>query len=177
MRDKGSLVMGVVLVGLGALFLLNTWLHINVWGLFWPGLLILLGVVILARSRTVTPGTRNDFVLIGDVHRFGAGPLTNEDVWIGIGDLDYDLTQADIPTGETVLRVQGLIGDVKLFMPANVGLSISANGLITDAKVLGEQHSYFLNPYRYTSEGYAEAERKIKLETAFFINDVKVKRA
>ncbi len=177
MRDKGSLFIGVVLVGLGAMFLLNTWLRINVWGLFWPGLLILLGVVILARSRTVIPGTRNDFVVLGDVRRFGAGPLTNEDIWVGIGDVDYDLTQADIPTGETVLRVQGLIGDVKMFMPAGVGLAVNASGLITDATVLGQHQDVFLNSYRYLSEGYAEAERKVKLETSFFINDVKVKQA
>ena len=177
MRDRGSLVMGVLLVGLGALFLLNTWLHINVWGLFWPGLLILLGVVILARSRTVTPGTRSVFVLLGDVRRFGAGPLANEDVWVGIGDMDYDLTQAEIPTGETILRVQGLIGDVKLLMPVGVGLAINASGFITDATVLGQHQDIFLNTYRYTSDDYATAERKVRLDTSFFITDVKVKQA
>lgn len=177
MRDKGSLVVGVVLIGLGIMFLLSIWLRINLWGFFWPGLLIVLGVVILARSRTVASGTRSDFVLLGDVRRSGEEPIANEDVWMGIGDVDLDLTRAAIPAGETSFRVQGLIGDVTLFMPAGVGLSINASGLITDAKVLGQQQDVFLNSYRYTSDDYATAERKIRLETTFLIHDVKVKQA
>jgi hypothetical protein len=73
------MVVGTVLIGLGVLFLLSIWLRINLWGFFWPGLLIVLGVVILMRSRSVPAGTRSEFVLLADIDREGDWPVTNEE--------------------------------------------------------------------------------------------------
>jgi hypothetical protein len=176
MGDKGSVVVGTVLIGLGVLFLLSIWLQINLWGFFWPGLLIVLGVMILLRSRATPAGMRSEFVLLGDIDRDGDWPVTNEETWIGIGDVDLDFTRANVPVGETTIGVRGFVGDVEVIVPQSVGLSINASGFITNVKQAGREQPVFLGPYRYQSEGYATAERKIRLETSFFIHDLKLKQ-
>jgi hypothetical protein len=177
MRDKGSAVMGAVLIGLGVIFLLSIWLRINLWSFFWPGLLIVLGVAILVRSRATPAGARSEFVLLGDIDRAGDWPVTHEETWIGIGDVDLDFTHASVPAGETTIGLRGLIGDVEMIVPCSVGLSITANGLITNVKHAGQKEQpVFLRPYRYQTEGYATAERKIRLETSFFIHDLKLRQ-
>jgi lia operon protein LiaF len=177
MRDKGSAVVGTVLIGLGAMFLLSIWLRINLWGCFWPGLLIVLGVAILVRARAMPAGTRSEFVLLGDIDRAGDWPVTREETWIGIGDVDLDFTRASVPAGETAIGLRGFIGDVEVIVPRSVGLAIIASGFVTNVKWAGhKEQPVFLGPYHYQSEGYATAERKVRLETSFFIHDLKLRQ-
>ena len=176
MRDKGSVVVGAVLIGLGILFLLSIWLRINLWGFFWPGLLIVLGVVILVRARNTPAGTHSEFVLLGDIDRNGDWPVVNEETWIGVGDIDLDFTRATVPVGETTIGVRGFVGDVEVIVPQSVGLSINASGFVTNVKQGGREHPVFLGPYRYQTAGYETAERKIRLETSFFVHDLKLRQ-
>jgi predicted membrane protein len=176
MRDKGSVLVGTVLIGLGVLFLLSIWLRINLWGFFWPGLLIVLGIVILMRARATPAGTRSEFMLLGDIDREGDWPVTNEETWVGVGDIDLDFTRANVPVGETTIGLRGFVGDVAVIVPQSVGLSINASGFVTNVKQGGREHPVFLGPYRYQSEGYATVERKIRLETSFFVHDLKLKQ-
>jgi hypothetical protein len=43
-------------------------------------------------------------------------------------------------------------------------------------KVMGDKQEVFLNTYRYMTDGYAAAERKVRLDTLFFVHDLKIKR-
>jgi lia operon protein LiaF len=175
-NNNGSVVVGIVLIGLGGMFLLSTWLRINLWSFFWPALLIVLGVAILVRSHATPVGTRSEFVLLGDIDREGDWPVTNGETWIGVGDVDLDFTHATVPVGETVLGVRGFVGDVDVIMPQSVGLSVSASGFIINVKRSGREQPVFLGPYHYQSDGYETAERKIRLETSFFVHDLKLKQ-
>ena len=176
-NNNGSATMGIVLIGLGVVFLLNIWLRIDLWGFFWPGMLIVLGVIILLRPRTATAGVRTETSLLGDQRRAGDWNVVAEDTWLGIGDVELDFTRAVIPAGETVLRFGGFIGDVRVTMPANVGLAVTANGFISNIKPSGREQVTFLVPNHYETDGYATAERRVRLETTFFIHDVKLRSA
>jgi lia operon protein LiaF len=94
---------------------------------------------------------------------------------VGIADVDFSPAEADIPFGETRLRLFGFVGDIDLRIPGGVGLSIASLAFLTEAKILGEQTSNFVTPFEYISPGYAEAERRIRLETTFFVADLKVR--
>lgn len=176
MRDRNALLVGVLLVGMGAFFLLGNVLHINIWALLWPLALIALGAAILLRPRLAGAEARGQVVLLGDLHRYGDWQVAPEEAWVGIGDVDLDLTHAVIPAGETVLGVRGLIGDVELVVPQGVGLAVNAGGLIGSVKEQGREHSIFLTTYRYASDDYETAERRVKIETGFLIGDVKIRR-
>jgi predicted membrane protein len=176
MRNQNQLYFGGLLIFLGLVFLFGTLFRINVWAFCWPIGLILLGVWILLRPRMIRPGTPVRVTPLGSVRRDGAWRVADEEFWIFVGDADFDLTRADIPAGETTLRVLGFVGDVKMAVPQGVGVAVSSTAFVTDSNVLGQKEETFVMPYTFTSDDYASAERKVRLEATYFVASIKVKR-
>lgn len=174
MRSRGQLVIGSMLVFWGLITLIGAVFNINLWTFFWPLLLIAIGLWLLLRPRLFGNYTR--FRFFGDINRYGAWQVNDQEIWGFIGDVDLDMTAADIPLGETNLRIFGFIGSVILLAPEEVGVSVSSTAFVTNARVLEQKQDGFLFPVNITSDNYANAERRINLETYFFISDLKVKQ-
>ena len=177
MRNQGQLFAGSLLIIFGLLFLFGTLFHVNVWAFCWPIGLILLGVWILLRPQMIGPGAQVHVVPLGSIRRDGAWRVAHEELWNFVGETSFDLTRADIPAGETTLRLFGFVNDVTLIVPQGVGFTVSSTAFVTDLKVLGQHHESFVMPYSFTSDDYATAERKVRLEATYFVASIKVKRA
>ncbi len=176
MRNPGLLIFGGFLILLGLSSLFSTLFNIDLWALLWPALLILLGVWLLLRPRFGGPAGGIDVSLFGEVERSGAWKASNEEFWTFVGDVKLDLTGAEIAPGETIYRFNGFIADVDIYLPQGVGLSVGANGFVSSIKLPGEKRDRFLIPFEWKSLNYDSAERKIRLETLFFVNDLKIKQ-
>jgi len=174
MRNQGQLILAVVIIIVGVAFLIGNVFDVDVWALCWPVALILLGLWVLFSPRIIGTDTTARQKLLGSIRRYGSWQVQAEEFWIGIGDVKLDMTQAEIPLGETELRVWNFVGDVRLTVPPEVGVSVSSSAFIADVRVLGRKRDSFLAPVRMSSENYETAERKIKLETTSFIADVRV---
>jgi lia operon protein LiaF len=177
MRNSGVIFFGGVLILIGVLILAGSIFDINIWGFFWPVLLILLGLWVLIRPRWVGPRGAVEFLFFNNLRRKGVWQVKNEEIWSFLGDVYLDLTGAEIPTGESVYRIYGFIGDVDLIVPQDVGVKVSSAAFINEVKVFGRKQSSILFPVENASENYETAERKIRLDVAFFISDVKIKPA
>lgn len=176
MRNRGQLIIGVLIILVGFLFLLEAAFDIDLGRFCWPVGLILLGVFLVLRPRMVPEGTRMTQKFFGDIHRDGKWQVADEEIWLLIGDVELDMTQADIPLGETTVRVFSFIGDVDLTVPADVGVSIAYTGLVTDAKVLGQKRDGFATTIEMASANQETAERKLRLELTSFITELEVKQ-
>jgi predicted membrane protein len=177
MRNQGLVLIAILIILAGIFLLIDNLFDINLGAFCWPIGLILLGVFVLLRPRMVGPDTNSHVVLIGDVERAGAWELTNEEYWGLIIDAGYDLTKADIPPGETVIRGFSFIGDVEIYAPADLALAVDASSLITSLKLDGqEEEEAFLSPIHWRTDGYKMAERRVRFELNQFIGDVKVRR-
>lgn len=174
--NRGELVVGGGLVLLGLIFLFSTLFHINVWAFCWPVLLIGVGVWLVARPRLGGPGTASEVQLLGDLRRRGAWAVTNQEFWLGVADVDLDLTQAVIPTGETVLRIYGFVGDVKVYAPRAVGVSVRVGGFVMDTELLGRDYDGLLTPIEVASEGYESAVSRVRIEMTCFVSNLKVRQ-
>ena len=172
MQNRGQLISGGIIILLGVLLLIGNIFKIDIGALCWPTALILLGVWLLARPRLPV-----NFILLGNYRKHGAWQVAPEDVYTGLGDVEFDFSEAEIPAGETRLRAYGFIGDIKMKVPAGVGVSVSAIGFITDLNFFGQKSSHFFDPITASSAGYETAERKIHLEAGYFIESVKIKAA
>lgn len=177
MRNQGRMIVGVVIIGVGLMFLLGTVFRVNVWAFCWPIGLIGVGVWLLVRPSMVGPDTRIAQKVLGDIRRVGAWDVVDEEIWLGVGDLRLDLTEATVPTGETQIRVFGFVGDVKLTVPQGVGVSVSSWAFVTDGKVFGKKEQSFVAPLQATSDGYETAERKVQVETYYFVSELTIKWA
>ena len=68
------------------------------------------------------------------------------------------------------------VGDINLVAPVDAGISVAASGFLTSAKIFGRKQDTFLATERYISEGYAEAARRLHIETLMFVNDLDIKQ-
>jgi predicted membrane protein len=176
MRNRGQAFIGVSHVLNGLMFLLGELLDVDVWKFCWPVAIILLGVWLLFRPRLVGPDTRVRQRILGDIRRYGSWQVADEEIWIGIGDVKLDMTEADVPLGETRIRVFGFVGDVDLFVPEDVGVEVCCTAFVSEVKGLGRKRENFVGVFTSASENYGVAERKVRLETTFFVNDVRVRQ-
>ncbi len=175
MRNKGQIYNGIALVAIGVIFAIGAIFQVNVWAICWPAALILVGVWFLVRPRFLSPGTASNIHPLGDVRRYGTWQVANEEIWMFVGDIDLDMVQAEFPSGETVLRIFGFVGDVDIAVPQNVGLSYTSTAFVTDSRVNDRKMESFLAPVNYATENYAAAEKRLRLETLFFIADLKIR--
>lgn len=174
--QNNKAVVGWVLIGLGAVLLLARIIHVNLCLFFWPALLIFLGVWLLIRPQVTKDGTPVDLTLLGDVDRKPEGLLKSQEFWTLFGDIDLDFTKAEFPVGEIRLRIYGFIADTDIYVPQGVAVAVSALGFINEIKFLGKKQSTFIMPVSQSSDGYASAERKLMIETVFFISDLNVRQ-
>lgn len=177
MTKRTQIVIGVVILLFGLAALLATVFNINIWALCWGIGLILLGILILLRPRLAAPGSQARFRFIADFKRTGDWQVRNEEMWTFVSDGTFDLTTAELPTGETKIRIVAFVSDTDLIVPEDVGISVSLSSFFSEVRFLEDRDEAFVTPIIKSSEGYDLAERKIVLETVCFVSEVKVKRA
>lgn len=174
MRDKGQISFGVFLIVIGCLFLIGRIFNVSMWSIIWPIGFIGLGVWLLLRQRHIGTDTSVSQRFLGDIKRSGNWQVSDEEFRIFIGDVKLDMMSAQIPTGETRIRIFGFIGDVDITLPKSVGVSVYSNGFLIDAKILGRKEEKFLSSIHQASNNFSSAKRRILVESTFFIGDLTV---
>ena len=91
------------------------------------------------------------------------------------GDVRIDLADLNLSPGETDITVTAFAGDVHIFAPQDVGVSISTMAFVTDSRINGKKMEYIMSGMDYATEGYEEANKKFKLFMQCFAADVKLK--
>lgn len=175
MRNNTAAVFAIGLIVIGALFLVGNLAKIDTWALCFPIGLIVLGVVLIARPMLAPADTHVDIRLLGDIKRRAGWLVQNEELWAFIGDVELDFTTANLPSGETRIRVIGLLGDLKIEAPVTTPLSISSSAFITDSKIYGEKREGFFSPIEWTAPSYAGAESRVAIESLRLIGSVRVR--
>jgi lia operon protein LiaF len=174
MQNRSQALLGGFLLLLGIGFLLANVLKISLWAFCFPIGLILIGVLLLTRPKVFETSASSSWYLFGPVKRGGEWTPADEELWVFIGDIKLDFTQAQLPPGETRIRLNGLIGDVDVLVPADVGVAVLASGVFVDLRTSTDKAERFLSPASSASPNYATAERKLHLSTAFLIGDIDV---
>jgi lia operon protein LiaF len=189
---------GIILVGLGILFLLDT-LDIAHFGelisTWWPLILILIGFNILMRqkqekrekigdvaenvfgdsSHAVNSNSISYSNVFGDLdvkvtsHEFRGGFVSTT-----FGDSVIDLSGSEMVDGESLLRIDGVFGDVHVLAPKNCGVLVTAKTVFGDVKVMGERKTGFAQEIIQKSPDYDAAPKKLKLYMNLVFGDVMV---
>lgn len=177
MRNQGLIFVGIVLILAGILFLAGSIFSINIGAWCWPIGLIVLGLFLFLRPRMIEPNGRSTTAFIGDKARAGAWEVAPEEFRFFVGDYTLDFTKAIIPPGETSIRMFGFVGDIDLFIPQDVGLSIQTTSFVTSLTPpeSGEETSILAGAEWKTAD-YKAADRRIHLETTTFVSDITIRR-
>lgn len=114
--------------------------------------------------------------LIGDFHlTSGRFELSQLHVWHGIGDVIIDLSRAMLVQEEAVLIVEGWVGDVTIYVPVDLPVSVSAEVSVGDLEVLGHRQGGISRSLMMRSDHYENGMNKVNLHISLLVGDIKVK--
>jgi predicted membrane protein len=174
MSKRNQQILAFFLIALGGLYLLANFININPSDIFWPLVLILLGLFFIFRPKSVAP--ENAHVYFAGDKRFGSDwQPQDEDLRMFAGDLFIDLGKADLPSGTTTFSVRCFASDIDILLPADVGLQISSTGFVVETKLDGDTKSNVMTGYHYQSDNYDTAQKKFDLYTQSFAVEIKVR--
>ncbi|WP_028400409.1 cell wall-active antibiotics response protein LiaF [Ectobacillus panaciterrae] len=95
----------------------------------------------------------------------------------GLGDVKIDLTTAMIPEGETVIIIHGIVGNIRLYVPYDIEVSLNHSVLAGNISMLGHEEKGFNKNTLLMTEAYASAPRRIKIISSLLIGDTEVRHA
>jgi predicted membrane protein len=186
MRLKWNIIFGLLLIALGAFFLLN---EVFDWradfgdiiGFFWPVALIILGVYLFRRSwreREIPTGASRCTKIFGDIKieetNLGPGGIDAE---LGIGDVHLNFSRTSIPDGEHHIHVRLGIGDIKIIIPQGMSVSTRGSAGIGTVNLFDKTDSGLGVRLFFESEQYREARRKLLINTKVGIGDIALVRS
>jgi len=121
---------GIILLVIGGVFYLRDFmdLHFSFWQIFWPGMLILAGLLMIFRHRLDREYGQNKVLsgehVIDEIAIFGGGDrVVNSQQFQGgkvtaiFGGLNYNMLKAKLAPGENSIDVFCLFGGMKLVVP------------------------------------------------------------
>lgn len=175
MRSNGRIIVGIGIIAVGLLILVGNILNVDLGFLCLPAVLILLGISLLLRPWLASPDTAVRASVFGPIRRSGAWQVADEEIWLLVGDVNLDFSEAVIPPGETVVRVFCFVTTIRVTVPEGVGVVVSPLSFLADVKMLGKKRDIFLAQSSLASEDYDTAERKIQVQPTCFVADVRVR--
>jgi lia operon protein LiaF len=189
---------GIILVGLGILFLLDT-LDIASFGhliaTWWPLILVIIGINILMRQREEKRekiGDVADTIFNDSTHDVNSNSISYSNVFGDLdvkvksnefkggfisttfGDSHIDLSESVMVDGESLLRIDGVFGDVHLLPPKNCGVMVTAKTVFGDVSAMGSKKTGFAQEVVQKTEDYDTAPKKLKIYLNEVFGDVKV---
>ncbi|GGC96970.1 hypothetical protein GCM10007216_29720 [Thalassobacillus devorans] len=96
----------------------------------------------------------------------------------GFGDRIIDLSNTVLPVDDTaVISIRHLIGNIEIYVPYEVEVSISHSAVFGRAAVFDNPYTNLINQQlAYRTEGYGSKQPQVKIITSLFSGNIEVKR-
>lgn len=189
---KSTLYGGFFLILLGIILILQRIDFIDFWHLFakyWPVLLILLGLYIIINSFRRT--TLNESSIMPDQTKNGEKIIhsnTFGDIKMAIDDSDFqggqirtvfgtikvDAGKIAISKGERKLILGATFGDIKLNLPRNLPVKVSARIIIGDVEVFDREQDGFNQSLTYQTDNFDTADARLHVICNLVFGDIRV---
>lgn len=203
-RQDRNKIFGVILVGLGIIFLVEILFGSNLFDFLislWPLILIVIGWKILRDAKrsqrkheyedegksSFEEKSSKGFSKESEEDRFAHSAiigdtsirLTTKNFQGGnassvIGDIHVNLSEIDFDSGERKLRFSTVIGDSNITMPKDFAFNITGSSVIGDIHIFGQKAEGLFRNLSYKSQNYDTAEKRIKIFVSSVIGDIHI---
>ncbi|MDT0125897.1 cell wall-active antibiotics response protein LiaF [Paenibacillus sp. RRE4] len=100
--------------------------------------------------------------------------LRSMSLWHAIGEVNADLSLSIPEEKQTIVLLQGVMGNVRLTLPEDYGVEIEASVLFGRINLLGEQDSGMMNKLVWRTPGYESSEYKVKFIISYIVGDLNI---
>ena len=172
---KWQIVLGIVLILLGLFSLSEELFNINLWRFVGPLILVGIGLMLILRPHRVKAGVNVEMPILGEIRKSGAWEVTDHEFWWLVGENRLDFNNAIFPNKNGKIRIFGFVSDVKIILPADVGLQLESAAFVSELKLPEGTREQFLSRMSYQSSNYLQAEKRVSIETVGFVNEIVVR--
>ena len=172
---KWQIILGIVLILLGLFSLSEELFNLNLGRFVGPLILVGLGLLLILRPRRAKAGVNVEIPILGDVRKTGAWEVTQHEFWWLVGENRLDFSAATFPRGDGMIKIFGFVTDVKIILPADVGLQLESAGFVTELKLPKDKQEQFLSRLSYQSPNFSEAKKRVLIETVGFVSEIVVR--
>jgi lia operon protein LiaF len=190
---RGKRKRGSVIALFGAFGLLSTFgIHIgDVLGFIFSIFIVYVGYRLLRISKerrtdkelSSTEVPINEFQVAGKQHSLigsldwtkARWELRNLTIWQGIGEVKMDLSRAVIPPGETILVIHGWIGDIDIYVPYDVTISLITTINVGSMNVFGHKEAGVQRSFSFEPPGYHDAEKRVRIIVNLLVGELDIK--
>mgnify|MGYP001209449155 FL=1 len=138
--------------------------------------LVSLGIYYLkARPSGAGDGARRHRLLLNlrlDRQSWVLHPMS---IWHAFGDIRMDLSLAIPEERETVIVLQGIVGNVDLIVPEDYGLDLEASTLLGQVGWNRQTEGGFFHRVSWRSPDYDAKEQKVKLQLFYLVGNVRIR--
>ncbi|TBL67916.1 cell wall-active antibiotics response protein LiaF [Paenibacillus thalictri] len=163
---------GYVMLGIGLLILFSGHLTIIL-----SVILISLGFFYLKSKQVHKDDSFMQKQSMIDSIQWGKDPwiLRNCAIWNVVGEVHIDLTYAIFEHKETTIILQGVIADVDIIVPEDIGISVTSSVMFGQLHVGMEKESGVTNKIVWQSPNYEFCDQQLKLIISYVVGDVDIK--
>ena len=95
----------------------------------------------------------------------------------GLNETKIDLSYTVLPAGETVIMIRNIIGDVSLYIPYDMEVSVNHSSVYGSYRIFGEAEDHLINQnVTIRTPEFNQATTRVKIITSFVVGKLEVKR-
>jgi lia operon protein LiaF len=136
--------------------------------------LLALGVLAILAAWRVRRFSRRLRRAVGHVEAAADLQVRDGVIATVFGDITLDLRDAELPVGETELRLLCWVGTVTVRVPPDLGLDVTAQSLLGSVRVLDRREEGLVNDIHVITPGYAERPRRLLMRLSTLVGEVTV---
>lgn len=168
MSSSSRKPIAMLMISAGVIILAANFFREDGSDIFWPLVLVLVGLWFIF-GPSVFQNENFKLRFITNIQKYGNWQVKSQEMLAFVHDVDYDLTNAHIPKGETKITLMGFVTELNLRLPEDVGFSVTTNAFVTESKINEEKQEFLMRGMKYTSPNYESSERKIHFEINSFV--------
>jgi lia operon protein LiaF len=163
---------GYIWVVIGAIILLG-----NRFSFVVAIVLISLGLFYIRSRKVHRDDTYMQKQKMIDSIRLGKEPwiLKDSNIWYVIGETHIDLSMAILEKKETTLILQGVLGDIDIIVPEDIGVSVQASVVFGQINVEAHKEAGVMNKLFWRSPNYDRCDHQMKLIISYIVGDIDIK--
>lgn len=171
----GGKVVGAFLFLLGFGFLGKNlgWFSVNIAGLIWPSILILIGISFLAGFRN---GNRSNMAIMSGVERSGTWEVKSGSYTALMGGIEIDFRQAQIPQGTTQINVSAIMGGINIIVPPDLAVDCEGTALLGGVEFFSKNSGGIISSLHH-SQGDVKGPVVVRISCFTALGGITVKSA
>ncbi|MDG5816600.1 DUF5668 domain-containing protein [Chitinispirillales bacterium ANBcel5] len=176
---NANIIWGLILVGLGVAIIARNLGYYTfdlslIWKLIFPLIVILIGISILLSGK----GSKNgNWAVMSGIDKKLEGTTLNNCYYIAImGGVDLDISQVEVPDGETIISLTAIMGGIDLRVNPELNYVFTNTTLLGSIEFMKNESGGVLLNKKYEHKGSEDCHKTIIINTRCIFGGIEVKQ-